>query len=85
MDIILRFNNNPINNKIILGSHIDRAGSICPLSAKFSPPIKNAQYIRKNIKLIAILIENFPRFAIIPNGAPTRTNTIPAIDKENFL
>ena len=65
-------------NKTIFGNHIDKMGSIFPLSAKFSPAIKNAQYIRKNIRLIAILIANFPFFAAMPKGAPMIIKTIHA-------
>ena len=52
---------------MILGSHIDNAGSIFPLSAKSSPAIKKAQYIKKNIRLIAILIENLPLSSDVKN------------------
>ena len=59
----------------MFGSHIDKNGDMIPLSAKFSPAIKNAQYKIKNPKLIVVLRAKFPRRAMIPRGAPIRINT----------
>lgn len=55
------------------------------LSASFSPPIRNAQYIRKKNRLIPAATPNPPLRVITPSGAPISIKITQAAGKAYFL
>ena len=69
----------------IFAIHIPSQGERNPRSASFSPPIREAQYRRKNPILIEAATPNVPFRAMMPSGAPMKTKTRHAKGIEYFL
>ena len=80
-----KVNNIPAIPISIFGNHIASIGDRNFLSAKSSPRINPAQYIKKKNMLRVAPTPRLPFLAEIPNGAPTKIKMIAEKGIENFL
>ena len=65
--------------------HIAQNGVTSPLLAKFSPPMRPAQYTAKMTTEVTMTMPTPPRGKRMASGAPSKTNTIHANAIEYFL